>query len=84
LVFHDQGLLLPFLEQQLGPPRPKLQPRPPAAPPPRHLVEAQKAELEEKEQTLGRKSGETWGNFGILRKKWCKMMETRGFHCKIW
>lgn len=50
LVFHDQGLLLPFLEQQLGPPRPKLQPRPPAAPPPRHLVEAQKAELEEKEQ----------------------------------
>lgn len=51
LVFHDQGLLLPFLEQQLGPPRPKLQPRPPAAPPPRHLVEAQKAELEEKEQT---------------------------------
>ena len=26
----------------------------------------------------------TWGNFGILRKKWCKMMETRGFHGKIW
>jgi hypothetical protein len=72
LVFHDQGLLLPFLEQQLGPPRPKLQPRPPAAPPPRPRVAAQKAALEVKEQTLGRKSGETWGNFGILRKNGAK------------
>lgn len=52
LVFHDQGLLLPFLEQQLGTPRPaqspprRLQPQPPKQPPPKHLLEAAKAEDE--------------------------------------
>lgn len=47
-VFHDQGLLIPFLEKQLGEPRPppKLKPKPPKLPPPKHLIEAQ-AEMEE-------------------------------------
>lgn len=59
LVFHDQGLLLPFLERQLGVPRPppKLQPRPPAAPPPRHLVEAQKAEEQASELPPAKPAG---------------------------
>ncbi|CAK9009411.1 unnamed protein product [Durusdinium trenchii] len=34
LVFHDQNLLLPFLEVQLG--RPKHSPQPPSRPPPEH------------------------------------------------
>eukprot|EP00434_Breviolum_minutum_P020708 symbB.v1.2.018261.t1/scaffold1446.1/size211836/4 len=65
LVFHDQGLLLPFLEQQLGTPRPaqspprRLQPQPPKQPPPKHLLEAAKAEDEEMEEIVVEEVNET-------------------------